>query len=204
MTLKYIMDKYQLEEAPVIKMHCSRKVTFPRILRRCGLNLGVEVGVERGVFSSILFKVHPGLKLYGVDAWQEYAGYRDHVKQDRLDEFFRSTKSRMKGLNFEPIREFSIKAARRFEDESLDFVFIDAAHDYDSVKEDIAAWAPKVRKDGIVSGHDYMNLNHTDQDGMVTPYGVKQAVNEWVDQNNIKPLFVLKKDKCPSWFYVKT
>ena len=38
--------------------------------------------------------------------------------------------------------------------ESLDFIFVDAAHTYDAVVEDIKLWEPKVRKGGLVSGHD--------------------------------------------------
>lgn len=49
----------------------------------------------------------------------------------------------------------SVDAAATFADGSLDFVFIDAAHDYKSVCEDIAAWTPKVRPGGIIAGHDY-------------------------------------------------
>ena len=46
-------------------------------------------------------------------------------------------------------------AAKKFEDESLDFVFIDADHHYDSVKQDIEVWWPKVKQGGILAGHDY-------------------------------------------------
>ena len=46
-------------------------------------------------------------------------------------------------------------AAKQVDDGSLDMVFIDAGHDYDSVREDIANWLPKVRPGGIVAGHDY-------------------------------------------------
>ena len=203
-TLDYILDKYQLRGQPSpIKMMCSRLFTLPKIFRKCGFTLGVEVGVERGVYSKKLCELVPNLKLYGVDPWQIYEGYRDHVGQDRLDLFFQETRERMKPFNYQIIRDFSVNAAKRFEDESLDFVFIDAAHEYESVVEDIAAWAPKVRKGGIVSGHDYMNLGHTGMNGVITPYGVKQAVNEWVEKKKIKHLFSLKKDKCPSWMYVK-
>lgn len=203
-TLDYILDKWNLrgKKSP-IEMVCSRKATLPKILRTIDCRLGVEVGVERAVYSKILCMLVPNMKLYGVDAWSVYKGYRDHVGQKTLDEFFKSTKQRMRNSNFQAIKELSIKAAERFEDESLDFVFIDAAHDYKSVKEDIKAWDPKVRKGGIVSGHDYMNLDHTDRQGVKTAYGVKRAVNEWVKKKKIKHLFILKKDKCPSWFYVK-
>lgn len=48
----------------------------------------------------------------------------------------------------------SAEAAADFKDGGCDFVFIDASHDYESVKRDIAAWLPKVRKGGIIAGHD--------------------------------------------------
>jgi len=37
----------------------------------------------------------------------------------------------------------------------FDFVFIDADHTYESVKKDILAWYPKVKKGGIIAGHNY-------------------------------------------------
>lgn len=49
----------------------------------------------------------------------------------------------------------SARAARMFDDGYLDWVYIDADHTYESVSADHATWSPKVRKGGIVSGHDY-------------------------------------------------
>lgn len=49
----------------------------------------------------------------------------------------------------------SVSAARLFADESLDWVHLDARHDYASVKADIEAWLPKIRKGGWLSGDDY-------------------------------------------------
>lgn len=49
----------------------------------------------------------------------------------------------------------SEEAARDYADSSLDFVYIDAAHDYDSVQRDIDAWLPKIKNGGILGGDDY-------------------------------------------------
>lgn len=49
----------------------------------------------------------------------------------------------------------SVDAAKAFPDGSLDFVFLDAAHDYESVKADIRAWAPKLKDGAILAGHDF-------------------------------------------------
>jgi predicted O-methyltransferase YrrM len=60
------------------------------------------------------------------------------------------------------------EAASLFQDGSLDGVFIDADHTYEAVKMDIQNWMPKVRKGGILAGHDYVE----------TWPGVIEAVNE--------------------------
>jgi hypothetical protein len=50
----------------------------------------------------------------------------------------------------------SVTASRLFPDHSLQWVHLDARHDYDSVKEDITAWLPKVVPGGWISGDDYI------------------------------------------------
>lgn len=49
----------------------------------------------------------------------------------------------------------SVGASHQYKDGSLEFVFIDAGHSYEEVKADIQAWLPKVRKGGVLAGHDY-------------------------------------------------
>jgi hypothetical protein len=68
-----------------------------------------------------------------------------------------------------PIKLPSLEAVKLYDDRSLDFVFIDAAHDYDNVKKDIIAWKPKVKLGGILAGHDYNKDNSP---------GLVRAVNE--------------------------
>lgn len=75
--------------------------------------------------------------------------------------------------NLEPLSAYvsikqsdSAEAAAGFADGSIQFLFIDAGHDYESVKRDISAWLPKMAPNGVISGDDL----HWD--------GVRQAVNE--------------------------
>lgn len=70
---------------------------------------------------------------------------------------------------YNAIRLPSAEAAKTYADNSLDFVFIDADHEYESVKEDIEAWLPKVKIGGTLAGHDY--------EGPWWP-GVAKAVHE--------------------------
>ena len=65
------------------------------------------------------------------------------------------------------IRLPSIEVAQNWPDASLDFVYIDGFHEYDSVLADIKAWLPKIKSSGIMAGHDYIGFP-----------GVKQAVDE--------------------------
>jgi predicted O-methyltransferase YrrM len=53
------------------------------------------------------------------------------------------------------IQSESVAAAEQIADASVDWVFIDALHDYRSVIADIRAWAPKVKPNGLFSGHDW-------------------------------------------------
>jgi predicted O-methyltransferase YrrM len=54
-----------------------------------------------------------------------------------------------------PIKLESIAASKNYPDQSLDFVFIDANHSYEAVKDDIQSWYPKVKTGGYIGGHDY-------------------------------------------------
>ena len=53
-----------------------------------------------------------------------------------------------------PIRMTSLAASDEFMDHSLDFVFLDASHEYKDVKDDIEHWLPKVKIGGTLGGDD--------------------------------------------------
>lgn len=202
-TLDYILNRYKVKDKGLVKLHATRGITFPRLFRNLGYTLGAEIGVAKGRFAKILCENIHGLKLYGIDTWKVYDGYteKDGTEQEIMNDIYADARKRLKPYNVQIVKDWSMKAVKRFADESLDFVYIDSNHSYEYVKEDIREWSKKVRKGGIVAGHDYINGHNG------IPFGVKQAVNEWTEENNIPYLFVLNKnsntDQMPSWFYVK-
>lgn len=50
------------------------------------------------------------------------------------------------------------KDAVNFIHEPLDLVYLDGNHEYESVKEDIAIWLPKIKPGGVIAGHDFNTL----------------------------------------------
>lgn len=160
--------------------------------------IGAEIGVEQGVFSEIICQTPGVKKLYSIDAWRAYRGYRDHTRQTKLDRFYEITLRRLAAYNCEIIRKFSADAAANFVDESIDFVYIDANHDYNHVYEDLTLWSKKVKQGGIVSGHDYIRRK-----GQKLFYAVIQAVNNFVKAHTIEPLTIYRGDEVPSWMFIK-
>lgn len=59
------------------------------------------------------------------------------------------------GIKVKTIISDSIKASELFDDQSIDFLFLDGNHSYPYVENEIKAWLPKMKKDSIISGHDF-------------------------------------------------
>jgi hypothetical protein len=120
----------------------------------------VEIGCFKGRSSRCLYelneKYNRNLKLWFVDTWRGSEEHQEiaEIKEDRVYDMFLEN---MAGRQFNSLRLASVEAADRFMDESIDFVFIDAAHDYDNVVADIKAWLPKVKQSGWITGHDWQH-----------------------------------------------
>lgn len=98
--------------------------------------------------------------MYGIDQWKQLP-FRDvdcseTYKQFDMEKLYQSVVFNAKtfGERCIIIRNDSVSAAEQIEDNSLDFVFIDADHTYEGVKRDVEAWLPKVKGGGMVLGHD--------------------------------------------------
>ncbi len=111
----------------------------------------IEVGSFAGV-SSEMFALHCK-HIICVDEWNPYWEIQTPELIQGAEAQF--DKLLLKYLNITKHKSSSVEAATKFSDNSLDFVYIDAAHDYENVKKDITAWLPKVKIGGVIAGHDY-------------------------------------------------
>ena len=187
----------------MIELPNEDRQTLAQKFKHLGFKVGVEVGVEQGKYAKVLCEENPGVKLYCVDPWLAYPGYREHVSQTKLNRFYEATVQLLEPYDVGFIRETSLKAAEGFADGSLDFVYIDANHEFSHVVADIVSWLPKIRKGGIISGHDYIRKKNSN-------FGVVEAVDGYTKAYGIEDWFVLgrkeriegeRRDRSRSWYW---
>lgn len=122
------------------------------ILNLHEFEVGAEVGAATGVTTEyILGNCRHLQKLYVADDWRPIPGSGQWERTD-MEQIFRNKFERDPRVRI--LKELSWDASYLVSNEELDFVFIDASHDKESVMKDITSWLPCVKKDGIVCGHD--------------------------------------------------
>jgi hypothetical protein len=159
-----------------------------------------ELGVYRGDFSKIILDKLMPQELYLVDIFTGigYSGDKDGLNpsQENLDEvYYKLINLYKNNNNVTIIKDTSVNFLKSLPDEYLDIVYIDADHSYESVKSDLELSLKKVKKDGIIFGHDYCYNIFNDQ--------VTQAVNDFCKENN-RQVSLLTEDRCPTFVIVNT
>lgn len=181
------------ESSPIFGKHKDRNIitreVLAEIFHEFGFTVGAEIGVYRGEYSEVLLNKNPHLKLYLIDPWMGWAHANEGVQRKN----FRLARQRLVDRNVEYIVKPSLIAADDIPDGSLDFVYIDAAHDFDNVMLDLIMWGKKVRKGGIISGHDYY-YHYT--------VGVLTAVDTYAKAHGVSQWFATK-DYPPSFLWIK-
>lgn len=155
-----------------------------------------ELGVFEGDFSKDIYKICNPSELYLVDLFQGYFGSGDkdgrnhhyvqlELEYEKLKTLY-SSDSRVK-----VIKNSTLEFLDSLPDDYLDMVYIDADHDYLPVKKDLYASLKKVKKGGLICGHDYVRNTQAER-----------AVNEFCNETNLRIKF-LTKDGCPSFCIIK-
>ena len=197
------------------------------------INKGVEVGVFKGEFSKEIVSKWGGI-LYMVDPWRPLGDEYSHseIEWSTFNHKFEScsdtySKAMEAIQGFEDraimIRSLSEQAVDLFEDGSLDFVYLDGNHAYDFIKQDIELWYPKVKKGGIVAGHDYLDMEWDEGKDYILPngkdkhiytntyegtqfyngvFGVNPAVDEFCEKYQLK-LNLNKENWFDTWWVTK-
>lgn len=125
----------------------------------------VEIGTMAGLSASVMgtliinsrknidfYSIDPLPDLYGDDS-MNYYGQEFDVPMYSL--FIRNMRSLGLHKYVTQLRMNSVDAAKLFDDDSIHFVFIDGDHTEEAVTNDINAWLPKLRTNGMLAGHDY-------------------------------------------------
>ena len=202
------------------------RVSFiTELLNNRACKKGVEIGVFKGQFSRQLLENWDGT-LYMVDPWRPLGDeYIDESNHKNHMDAYQETMDNIRGFEdrafmFRGLGELVVDV---FEDNSLDFVYIDGNHAYDWVKQDIQLWWPKLKKNGLLMGHDYILMDwyndsnfldngkdkelwmkgpeSSDEYVYAGIFGVNPAVDEWAEEMN--KTFLLTNEWTSSFIMVK-
>lgn len=203
-----IIDGLKLTGRPA-EIPDANRSDLPNFFVKMGYKEGVEIGVDKGEYTEELCRA--GLKINAIDPWLVYPDYNHPRGQQRLDFLYEHTKRTLKEFDCNIIRKTSMQALGDFDNDSLDFVYIDGHHGFKYVTEDIYEWSKKVRIGGVISGHDYAHTRHGAHDPWVLH--VKYVLDAYTKAFDINPWYVIgrhkekstseKRDRFRSWFWIK-
>lgn len=152
---------------PAIEFALQTKKDFQNI---------IEIGVNKGNNAESIYNLLNPRYLFLVDIWENKKIY-NQVKYKFIEY-----------NNIELIKKTSINASNDFPDDFFDLIYIDALHDYNNVMNDLISWYPKLKINGIFSGHDIHNIF------------VKQAILDFCYDNNISNLIINHPN---DWYFIK-
>ena len=145
----------------------------------------VEIGAFMGRSACYMAQTLRGMKkdvsFFTVDHFLGSDGLESMMEELSVYETFQRNMEKAGVSDFVKLLKMdSISAAKKFSDESLDFLFIDGAHDYESVKADLCAWGPKMKRGGLIGGDDYNERGFP---------GVRRAVDEFFGPRKVMVFF---------------
>lgn len=182
----------------------SRKVFLNNIKKLLPENpVCVEVGVLEGKFSKIILDHLNPKKLYLIDPWEigndknggdeKYGNLigdipTSYSNDNHLDLVKKNFEKEINENTIEIIKKYSYDGVKIFPDKYFDFIYIDACHLYNCVKSDLINYLPKLKDNGLMCGHDYVQFDN---------FGIIRAVNEFIEEYNFE--FVLLNQDGTDW-----
>lgn len=148
----------------------------------------VEVGVRSGNLTARVLQNCPSVtRYYCVDPWVPYlesfqrpptAAERDPKWWEML--YQRVVEMSKKDQRIVPVRMTSVAAAKKFAKKrwKVDIVYIDAIHDLENIVNDVYYWLPKLRGNGVLSGHDLIKSYKAMSEALVDIF--QNQLNYWI------------------------
>lgn len=152
-----------------INFEGKRKQFLEHLIKTNGYETMIEVGIDTGKTTFYLLEKIPNLKIIAIDT---------NIKKFYNRDIEEKYKERLI-----PIEGYSYVVADQIDNNIADIIFIDADHSYESVKQDIIKFTPKLKETGTLAGHD------------IDYPGVNKAVNELIENYDVGPNFVWIKRK---------
>lgn len=144
----------------------EKDALLPFLINKYHCKSGVEVGVREATHAAHLLQ-QTSIYLYGVDI----------QKFPKVNELLQQYPNRYRFYHMT-----SLLASDYFCEESVDFIYIDADHKYDSVRDDLAAWYPKLKVGGVFCGDDYCNCWNPAEG----QYDIVKAVEEFIEDKDVE------------------
>jgi predicted O-methyltransferase YrrM len=165
------MKRWDRLSVPVtVPFEGKRKKFLKHLIENNNFQIMIEVGIDTGKTTFFLLDNIPHLKIYAIDT--------------DIRKFYNNSIKEKYGDRLIPMEGYSHEVADQLPDNFADIVFIDADHSYDAVKKDIVKYTPKLKKNGLLTGHD------------IDYPGVNKAVNEMIKDFDVGPNYVwIKKIK---------
>lgn len=177
--------EYQIPKVPLQPKHvenCELLLNRDQLLAKVKKDsIVAEIGVDEGKFSQLIQKKVKPRKFHLIDMWGS----------DRFhDGKFEAVKSYFaKEIEEDRVKihkTMSTKAALDFEDDYFDWIYIDTDHSYETTRDELQLYAPKMKADGIMAGHDYRMGNWLS----MYRYGVIEAVHEFCVKYNWELIYL--------------
>lgn len=163
----------------------NSRVNFLKMIHSINIKqkklIGVEIGVNEGNYSEKIYNFFSDkydFEYTLIDPWEINEDFKGYGKEFLDSAYKKVLKKFGNKKNVTIMREPSNTACDKFEDESLDFVYVDGNHDYKFAKEDLDIWFKKLKTNGVLFGNDYAR-----------PFGVHKAISEFSFENKLVAKF---------------
>jgi len=174
------IPKVQLEQKNIenCEILLNRKALLEKMQKE---SIVGEIGVDKGEFSKCIFNEVKPRKLHLIDIWGS-----DRYHDGKFRTVQQTFSSEIEDGDVQIHRKLSTEAVSDFSDNYFDWIYVDTNHSYETTRDELKLYAPKLKEGGIIAGHDY------EQGNWITTYryGVIEAVHEFCVNNDWELLYL--------------